>query len=39
VDRPVYDDELRQQVEAAREQHGEGDLVELLESGNVWDVL
>ncbi|MFO7777467.1 MAG: 2-oxoacid:ferredoxin oxidoreductase subunit beta [Nitriliruptoraceae bacterium] len=39
VDRPVYDDELRQQVAAARERYGEGDLVELLESGNVWDVL
>ncbi|MFO7960389.1 MAG: 2-oxoacid:ferredoxin oxidoreductase subunit beta [Nitriliruptoraceae bacterium] len=39
VDRPVYDDELREQVAAARESYGEGDLVELLEAGNVWDVL
>ncbi|TVR23218.1 MAG: 2-oxoacid:ferredoxin oxidoreductase subunit beta [Nitriliruptor sp.] len=39
VDRPVYDDELRKQVAAARERYGEGDLVELLEGGNVWDVL
>ncbi len=39
VDRPVYDDELRQQLVMARERHGEGDLVDLLEGGNVWDVL
>ena len=39
VDRPVYDDELRQQVAVARERYGEGDLVDLLEGGNVWDVL
>ena len=37
VDRPVYDDELRSQVTAARTA-GEGDLQALLESGNVWDV-
>jgi 2-oxoglutarate/2-oxoacid ferredoxin oxidoreductase subunit beta len=39
VDRPVYDDQLRQQITVARERHGEGDLVDLLEGGNVWDVL
>jgi 2-oxoglutarate/2-oxoacid ferredoxin oxidoreductase subunit beta len=39
VDRPVYDDELRRQIAVARERHGEGDLVDLLEGGNVWDVL
>ena len=39
VERPVYDDELRIQVETAREQRGEGDLAALLDSGNVWDVL
>ncbi|MFU8839940.1 MAG: 2-oxoacid:ferredoxin oxidoreductase subunit beta [Nitriliruptoraceae bacterium] len=39
VERPVYDEELRRQVEAATEQHGKGDLEALLASGNVWDVL
>jgi 2-oxoglutarate/2-oxoacid ferredoxin oxidoreductase subunit beta len=39
VVRPVYDDLLREQVAAARERRGEGDLRELLESGNVWDVV
>ncbi len=39
VDRPVYDDELRGQVAAAKEQRGDGDLAALLASGNVWDVL
>jgi len=39
VDRPVYDDELRQQVALARERYGDGDLTDLLEGGNVWDVL
>jgi 2-oxoglutarate/2-oxoacid ferredoxin oxidoreductase subunit beta len=39
VVRPVYDDLLREQVAGARERRGEGDLRELLESGNVWDVV
>jgi 2-oxoglutarate/2-oxoacid ferredoxin oxidoreductase subunit beta len=39
VDRPVYDDLLRDQVAAAKQRRGEGDLQALLESGNVWDVL
>jgi 2-oxoglutarate/2-oxoacid ferredoxin oxidoreductase subunit beta len=39
VARPVYDDLLREQVAEARERRGEGDLRELLESGNVWDVV
>jgi 2-oxoglutarate/2-oxoacid ferredoxin oxidoreductase subunit beta len=39
VERPVYDDLLREQVAGARERRGEGDLRELLESGNVWDVV
>ena len=38
VDRPVYDDMLNDQVEQARHAQGPGDLQELLESGNVWDV-
>ncbi len=39
VDRPVYDDLLRQQIEAARGDGDEGDLEQLLGSGNVWDVV
>jgi 2-oxoglutarate/2-oxoacid ferredoxin oxidoreductase subunit beta len=39
VERPVYDDLLREQVEAATERQGPGDLQQLLEGGNVWDVL
>lgn len=39
VDRPVYDELLREQVAAAKERQGEGDLQQLLEGGNVWDVL
>ncbi len=39
VDRPVYDELLREQLAAAREQQGEGDLAALLGSGNVWDVV
>jgi 2-oxoglutarate/2-oxoacid ferredoxin oxidoreductase subunit beta len=38
VDRPVYDELLREQVTDARRTKGEGDLAELLEAGNVWDV-
>jgi 2-oxoglutarate/2-oxoacid ferredoxin oxidoreductase subunit beta len=39
VTRPVYDDLLREQVAAERERRGEGSLRDLLESGNVWDVV
>jgi 2-oxoglutarate/2-oxoacid ferredoxin oxidoreductase subunit beta len=39
VKRPVYDDMVREQVKAVRERAGEGDLEELLASGNVWDVV
>jgi 2-oxoglutarate/2-oxoacid ferredoxin oxidoreductase subunit beta len=39
VDRPVYDDLVREQIGTARERHGDGDLTKLLESGNVWDVI
>jgi 2-oxoglutarate/2-oxoacid ferredoxin oxidoreductase subunit beta len=38
VDHPVYDELLREQVTNARQRRGAGDLKELLESGNVWDV-
>ncbi len=38
VDRPVYDDLVRDQVTQARDANGAGDLTQLLESGNVWDV-
>jgi 2-oxoglutarate ferredoxin oxidoreductase subunit beta len=39
VDRPVYDELLRDQLATAREARGEGDLDALLASGNVWDVV
>ncbi|MEX2549923.1 MAG: 2-oxoacid:ferredoxin oxidoreductase subunit beta [Nitriliruptoraceae bacterium] len=39
VARPVYDDDLRSQIEQARKDQGEGELAALLDSGNVWDVL
>ncbi|MEX0592294.1 MAG: 2-oxoacid:ferredoxin oxidoreductase subunit beta [Nitriliruptoraceae bacterium] len=39
VERPVYDDMVRAQVDEARRQKGPGDLAELLSSGNVWDVV
>jgi 2-oxoglutarate/2-oxoacid ferredoxin oxidoreductase subunit beta len=38
VDRPVYDELLREQVAGAVDQQGEGELAALLGSGNVWDV-
>ncbi len=39
VEEPVYDQMLRDQVGAARDHQGEGDLADLLASGNVWDVV
>jgi len=39
VDRPVYDDLLREQIQQAVKTKGEGRLSELLASGNVWDVV
>jgi 2-oxoglutarate/2-oxoacid ferredoxin oxidoreductase subunit beta len=39
VERPVYDELLREQVDAARQRQGQGDLQQLLEGGNVWDVI
>jgi 2-oxoglutarate ferredoxin oxidoreductase subunit beta len=38
VERPVYDDLMREQLEVAREQSGEGDLTALLHSGDTWVV-
>ncbi len=38
VDRPVYDDMLREQVQESIRTRGEGRLDDLLGSGNVWDV-
>ena len=38
VERPVYDDLMSEQLEAAREQSGEGDLEALLHSGDTWTV-
>ena len=38
VDRPKYDEELNRQIEHARQSEGEGDLNELLHSGETWTV-
>jgi 2-oxoglutarate ferredoxin oxidoreductase subunit beta len=38
VERPVYDDLMSAQLEAARAQTGEGDLEALLNSGDTWTV-
>ena len=38
IERPVYDDLMGQQLDAAREQSGEGDLAALLHSGDTWKV-
>ncbi|MEZ6125932.1 MAG: 2-oxoacid:ferredoxin oxidoreductase subunit beta [Planctomycetaceae bacterium] len=38
VDRPVYDERVREQVSAARTQYGEGDLEQLFNSGDTWEV-
>ena len=38
VERPVYDDLMSEQLEAARERSGEGDLATLLHSGDTWTV-
>jgi 2-oxoglutarate ferredoxin oxidoreductase subunit beta len=38
VERPVYDDLMSDQLAAAREQSGEGDLEALLHSGDTWVV-
>ena len=38
VERPVYDDLMADQLDAAREKSGEGDLDALLHSGDTWQV-
>ncbi|HUG65226.1 MAG TPA: hypothetical protein VMK83_08415, partial [Gaiellaceae bacterium] len=38
VARPVYDDLMGAQLDAAREQRGEGELEALLHSGDTWTV-
>ncbi len=38
VERPVYDDLMSEQLDAARETSGEGDLAALLHSGDTWTV-
>ena len=38
LERPVYDDLMGEQLEAARESRGEGDLEALLHSGDTWVV-
>ena len=38
VSRPVYGDAMEQQLQAATEQLGEGDLTKLLHSGETWTV-
>jgi 2-oxoglutarate/2-oxoacid ferredoxin oxidoreductase subunit beta len=39
VERPVYDELLRTQVQEAQDAKGKGDLAALLNSGNAWDVV
>jgi 2-oxoglutarate ferredoxin oxidoreductase subunit beta len=38
VRRPVYDEAVAEQISAAREERGEGDLVALLHSGDTWTI-
>jgi 2-oxoglutarate ferredoxin oxidoreductase subunit beta len=38
VDKPKYDEELNNQIAAAREAKGEGDLNDLFNSGETWEV-
>jgi 2-oxoglutarate ferredoxin oxidoreductase subunit beta len=38
LEQPVYDDLMNEQLEAAREERGEGDLAALLHSGDTWTV-
>ena len=39
VDRPIYDELVREQIATATTARGNGDLAALLGSGNVWDVM
>jgi 2-oxoglutarate/2-oxoacid ferredoxin oxidoreductase subunit beta len=38
VDRPTYDDQVRDQIDDARAAQGDGDLAELLASGDTWTI-
>ena len=38
VDRPTYEDGMAEQIDAARERHGEGDVAALLRAGDTWTV-
>jgi 2-oxoglutarate ferredoxin oxidoreductase subunit beta len=38
VERPVYDEGVAQQISAAKEKQGEGDLAVLLASGDTWTI-
>jgi 2-oxoglutarate ferredoxin oxidoreductase subunit beta len=38
VDRPSYDELMQQQLDAAVERRGEGDLAELVRSGDTWQI-
>ncbi|MGM0587057.1 MAG: 2-oxoacid:ferredoxin oxidoreductase subunit beta [Bacteroidota bacterium] len=38
VDRPTYDEEMQRQVEATLEQKGEGDLDQLIQGGETWEI-
>ncbi|NBM18412.1 2-oxoacid:ferredoxin oxidoreductase subunit beta, partial [Streptomyces sp. GC420] len=39
VDRPVYDNQMADQLETAVEQHGKGDLTALLTGNDTWTVV
>ena len=38
VERPVYDELMAEQIAAAKEKRGEGDLRELLHAGDTWTI-
>jgi len=38
VDRPVYDTQMADQLDAAIVQNGKGDMAELLAGGDAWTV-
>jgi 2-oxoglutarate/2-oxoacid ferredoxin oxidoreductase subunit beta len=38
VERPVYDELMAEQLDAAREQKGQGDLAALLHAGDTWEI-
>ena len=38
VDKPTYEDGMAEQIDAARDRHGEGDVAALLRAGDTWTV-